>query len=63
MDPAERKRLCHQFEKRVLDEMVYALPVLWRQRIVPHSAKYKGWKALPSHFLNQDLANVWLSKD
>jgi len=63
MDPAERKKFCHQFEKRVLDEMVYALPVLWRQRIVPHSAKLKGWKALPSHFLNQDLSNVWLSKD
>ena len=63
MNPAERKKLCHQFEKRVLDEMAYCLPTPWRHRIVPYSAKVKGWKALPSHFLNQDLGNVWLAKD
>ena len=63
MDPGERKKLCTQFQKRVLDEMAYGFPAPWAQRIVPHSSKLKGWKALPSHFLNQDLANVWLSKD
>ena len=63
MDPAERKKLCHQFEKRVLDEMAYCLPTPWRHRIVPYSAKVKGWKILPSHFLDQDLANIWLAKD
>jgi ABC-type transport system substrate-binding protein len=64
MNPAERKKLCHQFEKRVLDEMAYCLSAPWRHRIVHYSAKVKGWKALPSHFLNLDLTNVWLtSKD
>ncbi len=63
MDPVERKKLCTQFQKRVLEEMAYGFPAPWAQRIVPHSSKMKGWKALPSHFLNQDLANVWLSKD
>ena len=63
MNPAERKKLCDQFQKRVLDEMAYCLPTPWRHRIVPYSAKVKGWKALPSHFLNQDLTNVWLAKD
>ena len=63
MDPAERKKLCTQFQVRVLDEMAYVCPALWRHRIVPYSAKVKGWKALPSHYLNADLTNVWLSKD
>ena len=26
MDPVERKKLCLQFQKRVLDEMAYVLP-------------------------------------
>ncbi len=63
MDPGERKKICHQFEKRVLDEMAYLCMTPWRHRIVLHSSKMKGWKALPSHFLNLDLKNVWLSKD
>ncbi len=63
MDPVERRKLCRQFEKRVLDDAAYAYPVIWMHRIVLHSPKMKGWKILPSHFLNQDLANVWLDKD
>ena len=34
----------------------------WWQRIIPHSSKLKGWKILPSHYLNQDLADVWLTE-
>jgi peptide/nickel transport system substrate-binding protein len=63
LDPAERKKLCHQFEKRVLDEMAYVILAPWIHRIVLHSSRMKGWKILPSHFLNQDLVNVWLEKD
>ena len=63
INPLERKRLCHQFEKRVLDEMAYAFTVPWTNRIVLHSAKVRGYHVLPSHFLNMDLRDVWLSKD
>jgi peptide/nickel transport system substrate-binding protein len=63
MDPTERMKLCRQFQIRVMDEMAYAYPVLWNHRIILHSAKMKGWKIVPSHFLNQDLTNVWLDKD
>lgn len=63
MDSAERKKLCDQFQKRVLDEMAYVIPTMWFHRITLHSAKMKGWKVLPSHFLNQDLRDVWLSND
>jgi len=63
MDPKERKRICQQYQIRVMDEMAYAYPVLWNHRIILHSAKMKGWKIMPSHYLNQDLTQVWLDKD
>jgi peptide/nickel transport system substrate-binding protein len=63
IDPVERKKLCHQFEKRVLDEMAYAFTVPWTHRIVLQSARVRGYYVLPSHFLNMDLRDVWLSKE
>jgi peptide/nickel transport system substrate-binding protein len=58
----ERLALLRQFEKRVLDERAYQLNLLWWQRIVPHSARVKGWKITPSHYVNQDLRDVWLAQ-
>ncbi len=63
LDPKERRNLCKQYQQRVLGEMAYCFPTFWWHRIVPHSAKLKGVKLLPSHFLNQDLSQLWLSKD
>jgi len=52
MDPVERRKLFHEFQKRVMADMAYSFPVSgWTQRIVLHSAKMKGWNALPHHFL------------
>jgi len=34
---------------------------LW-YRIVPHRSYVKGWKISPSHYLNQQLDNIWLDK-
>jgi peptide/nickel transport system substrate-binding protein len=61
-DPKDRLKLLRQFEKRVLDEKAYQFDLLWWQRIVPHSAKLKGWKITPSHYVNQDLRDVWLAE-
>ena len=63
MNHDERKKLCDQFQTRILDEKTYVITVPWIHRIVLHSSKMKGWKALPSHFLNQDLRDVWLEAD
>ena len=64
MDPAERKKLSRQFQARVMDEMAYAYPpVGWTKRIVMNSSKMKGYIALPSHFLNVNLVDVWLEKE
>ncbi len=51
-----------QFEKYVLDDQAHEIWVLWWYRIVPHPSYVKGWKISPSHFINQDLATVWLDK-
>jgi peptide/nickel transport system substrate-binding protein len=56
-----RKQLVWQYERYVLDEQVYAMTVLWWHRIIPHSAKVRGWKITPNHYVNQDLATVWLA--
>ena len=61
-DPEARRKLIAQFERRVLDEQAHYLPTLWWHRIVPYAAAVKGWKILPSHFLNQDLRDVWLAE-
>ncbi len=58
----ERRKLIRTFEKRVLDEKVYTFPTLWWYKINPHWAKVKGWNQLPSHYINQDLRDVWLSE-
>ncbi len=40
----------------------YSLPLLWYNRIVAHSSALKGWKITPSHFVGQNLADVWLDQ-
>lgn len=61
-DVAEQYRLLRQFEMRVLDEQAHMFITLWWYRIVPHRSVVQGWKISPSHYLNQDLATVWLAK-
>jgi peptide/nickel transport system substrate-binding protein len=51
-----------QYEKRVLDEQAHTFASLWWHRIIPHRSVVRGWKIGPSHYLNQDLANVWLTQ-
>jgi len=35
---------------------------MWWQRTVPYRSYVKGWKIGPSHYVNQDLATIWLDK-
>jgi ABC-type transport system substrate-binding protein len=43
IDPAERRKLLRAFEKRLDDEEVHFIPPSSGYRIVPHSARVKGW--------------------
>jgi peptide/nickel transport system substrate-binding protein len=58
----KRKQIIRQFEKRLLDEEAHYLMTLQWHRIIPHSAKVKGWTVTPSHYLNNTLDTVWLSQ-
>jgi peptide/nickel transport system substrate-binding protein len=62
MDPAERKKLVIEFQKRALDNAYY-LPGLWWTRRVVHWAKVKNYVAPPNHYSNQKLQDVWLAED
>jgi len=61
-DPTKQRVLMREFEKYVLDTQVHEIVTPWWYRIIPHRAYVKGWKISPSHYLNQDLALVWLDK-
>ena len=61
-DPEARKQYIRQFEKRLLDAEAHYIMTLQWQRIIPHSAKVKGWRITPSHYLNQQLDTVWLAE-
>jgi peptide/nickel transport system substrate-binding protein len=61
-DPAKQRVLMRQFEKHTLDDAAHEILSLWWYRVVPHRSYVKGWKIGPSHFLNQDLATIWLDQ-
>ena len=60
-DQRERAKILRAFEQHALTE-AYTVPLLWWNRIVATSSRLKGWSITPSHYLNQDLAEVWLER-
>jgi peptide/nickel transport system substrate-binding protein len=63
-DPQEQRRIMRKFEKRALDEQAHQFLTtgMWWYRIIPHRSVVRGWKISPSHYVNQDLGNVWLAQ-
>ena len=61
-DTTEQRKLMRAFETRVVDEMAYEFPMLWWNRLLPERSYMHGWKIGPSHYVNQDLATIWLDK-
>ena len=62
IDPARQRALMRHFEKYVLDEQSHMIWILWWHRIVPYRSYVKGFRISPTHFINQDLAQIWLDK-
>jgi peptide/nickel transport system substrate-binding protein len=58
-DPVERAKIIRDFEKHAMTQ-AYTVPLLWWNRIVVTSSRLHGWSITPSHFLGQDLTDVWL---
>jgi len=61
-DFSRQRDLMRQLERRVLDTEAHEAFLLWRYRIVPYRSYVKGFKISPSHYVNQDLATIWLDK-
>jgi peptide/nickel transport system substrate-binding protein len=61
-DPKAQHTEMVQFEKYIMDTQTHATQVIWWNRIVPYRSYVKGWKISPSHYINQDLATIWLDK-
>ncbi|MGH7093469.1 MAG: ABC transporter substrate-binding protein, partial [Stellaceae bacterium] len=62
LDPVKQKQLLLEFNKYVLDTKAHGIFLLWWRRIVPYRSYVKGWKIGPSHYVNQDLATIWLDR-
>ncbi|OGA45275.1 MAG: ABC transporter substrate-binding protein [Betaproteobacteria bacterium RIFCSPLOWO2_12_FULL_62_13] len=61
LDKKKRYALLREFEKRAL-EQAYTIPTIWWHRLVVHHKPMKGWHITPSHYVGQDLADVWLDQ-
>jgi peptide/nickel transport system substrate-binding protein len=61
-DFTKQRALMREYEKYVLDTQAHEIFLLWWYRTVPYRSYVKGWKISPSHYLNQDLATIWLGK-
>jgi peptide/nickel transport system substrate-binding protein len=61
LDKKKRYALLREFEKRAL-EQAYTVPVIWWHRIIVHHKVMKGWHMTPSHYVGQDLSDVWLDR-
>jgi peptide/nickel transport system substrate-binding protein len=61
LDPVERTKVVRALDSYVLTT-AYSVPFLWSQRIVVLPKTVQGWNMTPSHYLSQDLVEVWLDK-
>ena len=61
LDKKKRIALLREFERRALDQ-AYTIPTIWWHRIIVLNKQLKGWHITPSHYVGQDLADVWLDK-
>ena len=61
-DPKAQRAAMRAYEVHTLDTMAHAIITPYWYRIIPERSYVKGWKISPSHYLNQDLANIWLDK-
>jgi peptide/nickel transport system substrate-binding protein len=59
LDRKKRYAILREFEKRAL-EQAYTIPTIWWHRIIVTHRNLKGWHITPSHYVGQDLADVWL---
>ena len=60
-DLRERMKIVRDFERHALTD-ASTVPLLWWNRIIVTSAKFKGWNISPSQYIGQDLSDVWIEQ-
>ena len=61
-DLTKVRALMRQYETLVVNDKAYEFPMLWWFREIPERSYVHGWKIGPSHYINQDLSDIWLDK-
>jgi peptide/nickel transport system substrate-binding protein len=61
-EPTKQRAMMREYETYVLDTQAHMYMMPWWNRIVPYRFYVKGWKISPSHYINQDLATIWLDE-
>jgi peptide/nickel transport system substrate-binding protein len=61
-DFTKQRALMRQFETRIVDTEAHEFPMLWWNRMIPERSYVHGWKIGPSHYINQDLSDIWLDQ-
>jgi len=61
-DFTKQRALMRAYETRIVDTEAHEFPMLWWFREIPQRSYVHGWKIGPSHYINQDLSNIWLDK-
>jgi peptide/nickel transport system substrate-binding protein len=61
LDIEKRKGLIREMEEIAMED-AYNIPTIWWHRIIVHHDQLKNWHISPSHYLNQDLSEVWLDQ-
>ena len=56
----KQKELFQKYEKRVLNDLTSQFITLWWYKINPYRSYVKGWKIAPSHYLGQQLDQIWI---
>ena len=61
-DQVKLRVMMREYETYVLDTQAHMFVMPWWSRVVPARSYVKGWKISPSHYVNQDLATIWLDR-
>ena len=61
-DFAKQRVLMRAYETRIVDTEAHEFPMLWWYRESRSGPTCMGWKIGPSHYINQDLSDIWLDK-
>ncbi len=61
-DLTKQRELMRQYETRIVDTEAREFPMLWWYRMIPERSYVHGWKIGPSHYINQDLSDIWLDE-